>query len=561
MIKIYNIPINYLKALKIEKVYIDLKFNVSPNLFNEIENIKSKGKIYNLKESVIENLSKKVNKKDKKSSSTYKNLSLFDLIKPILAAEINLDIPSDLNFPSKLFDYQIQGIKFLLTNNVALLADQMGTGKTVMSTTALRIFFIKGLVKKALIVAPSNLLNVWEEHLEKWAPELQFLTLNDTKEIRELLWEVKSHVYLVSYDTLKNDYKDKFFTLKEFFKDLDIIILDEAHNIKNKDTYKSKAIKTLAKEVKYKWALSGTPLQNNIKELVSLLEFLLPKEKELDKKSPDELKEILKPIMIRRLKKDVLKDLPEKLPPEIEKFDLSPVQREYYEKYLSFERNRLIDIYKRFRNEKNFQIMFKQNIIFSLQKLRQICNFPPNSYHSPKANRLKEIVKELTEDGEKVIVFSNFIQEGIGKIYKNLIEVLPQSSIVLYHGSLNQKEKQEAVKRFMKDKNCMVFLGSITAAGEGLTLTSSSYIIFFDLHWNPAKVWQAEDRVHRIGQTKAVNIYNFVTKNTVEEKIIQKLEEKKSIINNLIDDTVSEIESVSIEDLLDLIGLGNQNIV
>ncbi|MFN3788096.1 MAG: helicase-related protein, partial [Sulfurihydrogenibium azorense] len=99
------------------------------------------------------------------------------------------------------------------------------------------------------------------------------------------------------------------------------------------------------------------------------------------------------------------------------------------------------------------------------------------------------------------------------------------------------------------------------AAGEGLTLTSSSYIIFFDLHWNPAKVWQAEDRVHRIGQTKAVNIYNFVTKNTVEEKIIQKLEEKKSIINNLIDDTVSEIESVSIEDLLDLIGLGNQNIV
>lgn len=364
MIKIYNIPINYLKALKIEKVYIDLKFNVSPNLFNEIENIKSKGKIYNLKESVIENLSKKVNKKDKKSSSTYKNLSLFDLIKPILAAEINLDIPSDLNFPSKLFDYQIQGIKFLLTNNAALLADQMGTGKTVMSTTALRIFFIKGLVKKALIVAPSNLLNVWEEHLEKWAPELQFLTLNDTKEIRELLWEVKSHVYLVSYDTLKNDYKDKFFTLKEFFKDLDIIILDEAHNIKNKDTYKSKAIKTLAKEVKYKWALSGTPLQNNIKELVSLLEFLLPKEKELDKKSPDELKEILKPIMIRRLKKDVLKDLPEKLPPEIEKFDLSPVQREYYEKYLSFERNRLIDIYKRFRNEKNFQIMFKQNIIF-----------------------------------------------------------------------------------------------------------------------------------------------------------------------------------------------------
>ena len=534
----------------------DKRVSISDNLFKDIPSIKDSGKIYDLKKgSFIYNLPRQSeNKKNVSNSTKYKTLSLFDYIKPILMPEIDVDLYSELHFPSPLFNYQIQGIKFLLSNKSALLADQMGTGKTVMTTTAIRILFIKGLIKKAMVVVPSNLINVWQSHLKNWAPELQFLTINDTKDMRNILWQIRAHVYIISYDTLKNDYKEKSVLLKDFSKNLDLIVLDEAHNIKNKDTFKAKAVKSISKNAHYRWALSGTPLQNNIKELVSLLEFLIPNQK-FDNLTIEELKEILKSIMLRRLKKDVLSQLPEKLPPEIEKFELSPIQKQYYENYLNYERSRLLNLYERIKYEKNFNYMMKQNLIFSLQKLRQICNFPPESIHSPKVERLKEIVKELADQKEKVVIFTNFVNEGVDKIIKNLKTILQPQQIVSYHGSLKPEEKNLAVKKFVEDEKCLVFVGTINAAGEGLTLTSSSYVIFFDLHWNPAKMWQAEDRVHRIGQKNKVNIYTFITQNTVEEKILQKLEEKRSMINNVIDDVSSDIESVSLSDLLDFIGL------
>lgn len=544
-----------IKKVFIKNITIDLNpIKVSENLFREIPSIKDFGKIYDLKNGSFVYKNVLDFKKQYKTNIKYKNLSLFDYVKPLLMPEIDLDIYSDLYFPSPLFNYQLQGIKFLLSNKSALLADQMGTGKTVMATTAMRILFIKGVIKKAVVIVPSNLINVWENHITTWAPELHFITINDNKEIRNILWQLHSHIYIVSYDTIKNDFKEKSFLMKEFSKNLDLVILDEAHNIKNRDTLKARVVKSIAKKAEFKWALSGTPLQNNVGELLSLLEFLKPDIKKEENLSSEHLKEILKSIMLRRLKKDVLSDLPEKLPPEIEKFELSPIQKQYYESYLNHEKTRLKALYNRIKHERNFTFMMKQNIIYSIQKLRQICNFSPESINSPKAERLKEIVNELVSQKEKVVIFTNFVNEGIDKIYKNLITVVKPNSIVSYHGSLNQNEKNNAVRRFVEDENCYIFLGTINAAGEGLTLTSSSYVIFFDLHWNPAKMWQAEDRVHRIGQKNKVNIYTFITKNTVEEKILAKLEEKKSMINEIIDSQKSDIETVSLDDLFDFIG-------
>ncbi|MCX7760669.1 MAG: DEAD/DEAH box helicase [Hydrogenothermaceae bacterium] len=554
MFKIKQIPIHIDSEIK-EIDFIVNKICTSDNLVKLLPNLKETGKIYVGKN--FEEIKEKFDNRENVRGPIYKyrNYSLFDLLTPLLMPSINFDLPDELNLPNKLFDYQVQGVKFLISNEGCLLADQMGTGKTVMTTTALRILFIKGVIKKTLIVVPSSLISVWEEHISKWAPELNFVTIMEGKRQRDILWSIKSHIYIVSYDTLKNDYKEKLNILREFSKDLDIIVLDEAHNIKNRETSKSRAVKFFAKKAKFRWALSGTPLQNNLRELISLYEFLKPDEKLPEKITQEEARDLIKPIMLRRLKKEILTQLPEKLPPEIERFNLSPLQREYYEKFLHSEQRRLSTIFERYKNERNFVFMMKQNIIFSIQKLRQICNFAPESIHSPKADRMIEIVKEIIDNKDKVVIFSNFITEGIDKIVKSLRSFLNPNNIAVYHGSLNKIERDKAVKSFMENDECKVFVGTITAAGEGLTLTAGSYVIFFDLHWNPAKMWQAEDRVHRIGQNSKVNIYKFVTNDTIEDHILQRLKQKEMMIDSVIDSDINEIESITLDELLDFMGL------
>jgi len=528
--------------------------DISENLVKEIPPFKVLGKRFLKNEGFYIQDLKEKNKKKKKQD--IRNLSIFDILVPVLMPEIDFDLPQELSFPSKLFPYQVQGIKFLIQNKSALLADQMGTGKTVQSTTALRILFIKGDIKKGLIVVPSNLISVWEEHLKKWAPEVRFITVRDSREGRKILWNVKSHIYLISYDTLKNDYKYEKQMLKEFSKDLDLILLDEAHNIKNPDAKKTKAVYFISKYAKYRWALTGTPLQNNLKEIISLYRFLFPEKEITVSITPEQAKEIIQPIMLRRLKKDVLTQLPEKLPPEIEKFNLTPVQKREYEHILGKETERLQSLVDRYRKEKNFNFIMKQNIISAIQKLRQVCNFPSKSIESPKMDRLREMIIELIKNDEKVVVFTNFVKEGLEKIVKNLKMYINPDYIVTYHGKMSFYEKKMAVEEFRKNPKKYVFVGTISSAGEGLTLTEASYAVFFDLHWNPAKIWQAEDRIHRIGQEKRVNIYNFVMKDTIEEKILKKLEEKRILIENVIDDTESKEEDIlMLEDLAEFLDL------
>ena len=247
--------------------------NISKNLVKQAFKYDIIGKVFKQDEPFDLKELLKLYKSLSKKEQEIKNLSIFDLLIPVLIPEVNLD--ENLELPHKLYNYQIQGVKFLISNYSALLADQMGTGKTVQSTVALKIQFIKGIIKKALIVVPSSLISVWEKHLEEWAPELQFVVLNDKKDIRKVLWETNAHIYIVSYDTLKNDFHNEEFKLEQFAKNIDLVLLDEVHNIKNPDAIKTKAVKQISNFAKYRWALSGTPLQNNLEEIVSLLEYNL----------------------------------------------------------------------------------------------------------------------------------------------------------------------------------------------------------------------------------------------------------------------------------------------
>ncbi len=554
-----KISVNLVEDINIqtESVFNDSFCDVSENLVKPLPDVKNVGKLFIKLDTELEEILREETESDRKvSKKDYKNLSIFDLLKPVLMPSIDFDLPQDLTFPHKLFNYQIQGIKFLISNRSALLADQMGTGKTVMSTTALRILFMKGDIKKAVVVVPSNLLSVWEDHLKEWAPEIQFVTVNENREGRKILWNLDSHVYLISYDTLKNDYKHFRNHLEKFRLTVDLVLIDEAHNIKNPSALKTKAVKFISRLSKYKWALSGTPLQNNIKELLSLYEFLFPDEQKRESIKEEEARELIRPVMLRRLKKDVLKELPEKLPPEIEKFDLSPSQQLEYDAILGKEIERIESIIEKFQGEKNFNFILKQNIIHSIQKLRQVCNFPSKGFDSPKMTRLREIITELIKNDEKVVVFTNFVKFGIEKIVNNLSYYINPDYIVQYHGSMRPDEKIKAVKEFKSNKNKYIFIGTIASAGEGLTLTEASYAVFFDLHWNPAKIWQAEDRIHRIGQRNKINIYNFVMRNTVEERILQKLDEKRRMIQNVIDGVDTKIdEAVTVDDLMEFIGL------
>ncbi|MBD6617506.1 DEAD/DEAH box helicase [Komarekiella sp. 'clone 1'] len=530
---------------------------VSQNLFTPLESPSIQGSTFNRQIQASQSKSLSI-PKIRKASSQVRGLNEWDLLYPSLCPPLVFDF-DEIDFFQPLRSYQVEGINFLLQNLSALLADEMGTGKTVQTVNALRILFRQGRIRCALIICPLAVIGSaylseetgksegWDGHFYNWAQELLVTVLRDNREQRKIDWETPAHIYITTYDTLRNDLRDdilKGTNLRKF----DCVIIDEAQKIKNRSSKVSQAIRKLLP--KYRWALTGTPIENSIEDIISIFEFVKPG---LFKTRADDLaqqvKSTIAPYMLRRLKRDVLKDLPEKIHQE-DWLELNDHQKDEYEKALNAGRSQLSTS---IQTESDSQV---RNHIFALiNKLKQICNFAHGKSTSPKTDLLIEYIETIAANGEKVLIFSQYVPEGIDKLEK----LLQKKGIgfVLYKGGMSEQQKSQSVSDFRNRSDICVFIGTFKAVGFGLTLTEASYVIHFDHWWNPAVMQQAEDRAHRIGQANKLTIYSFWMRDTIEENIKKKLYDKRSLIEKVIDPLAEEVfdNMVTTEEWLDMLGV------
>lgn len=484
---------------------------------------------------------------DTKFDEARKQLSSFKGLK-------TLETP--VGFVGELRDYQKEALswaKFL--NDFSLggcLADDMGLGKTVVVLAIIQ--YMKNQnnsVKPSLVVVPKSLVFNWEEECKKFTPTLKLL--NYTGVQRDSLKEsiANSDIVITTYGTIRSE--------GEFFKDLDFryIILDEAQAIKNSVTASFKATRLLKGD--HRLALSGTPVENHLGELLSIFEFLNPGMlgiatssmifESIDLRQPDQeylefLSKILKPCILRRTKSEVAKDLPEKIEQTIF-CELDPAQRRIY--------NELRDYYKSSLNDTIGTITLQKSkihILEALLRLRQVACHPAlinktkRDVSSAKLDTLISMISEAISEGHKALVFSQFT--SFLAIVK---EELDDRNIKYEYLDGKTKNRQEVVDKYQNDDDCKLFLISLKAGGVGLNLTAAEYVFLLDPWWNPAVEAQAIDRTHRIGQTKNVFAYRLIAKDTVEEKVLQLQESKRNLADSIIKADSRLISAISSEDL------------
>lgn len=454
----------------------------------------------------------------------------------------------EVNFPksikAELREYQSKGFSWLWFMYKyglnGILADDMGLGKTLQALTLLQKAKDTDGPMPTLVICPTSVVFNWEAEIQKFAPELTCLKLAGI-ERKQLFKEIPDYdIVITSYALVRRDIEK----LKKI--NFRYIILDESQNIKNALSQTAQAVKKLVAQ--HKLALSGTPIENKLEELWSVFDFLMPGfmfsigefnfryvnpiMERGDKTVEKRLKLQIYPFILRRMKRDVAKDLPDKVE-NIAYCELTPDQREFYMEVLDSTKEELFKSIEQNGLEKS-----RMSIFSALLRLRQICCHPrlydkenvKGINHSGKFEHLKEMLEEIISEGHRVLLFSQFVD--MLDITKNWLE---REAIPYEYLTGKTKDRQGAVERFNSNPHIPIFLVSLKAGGTGLNLTGADYVIHYDPWWNPAVEDQATDRAYRIGQTKKVFVYRLITKNTVEEKI-QKL---KQVKRNLVDSVIS----------------------
>jgi superfamily II DNA or RNA helicase len=445
-----------------------------------------------------------------------------------------------------LFPYQIRGAVFAACRGRVILADDMGLGKTIQAIAGAELLRRRRGLERVLVVAPASVKYQWKTEIEKFC-ELSAQVIDGLMPHRKKLYANPTFFNLTSYELVLKDIED--------MHDMrpDLIILDEAQRIRNWETATARIIKQL--KSRYAFILTGTPLENKLEELYSVVEFVdgrrlgpafrFLKEHRMENKEGkllgyrglDQIHKQLEPILLRRTRKEVLPELPKRTD-QIFRVRMTPEQAgPYWE-----QSDILARLMHKWQRQGWLSEIDLRRITCCIQNMRMLCNstflFDKATNFSPKLEEFREIVHELTmEEKRKVVVFSEY--ERMTHLASQELTKLKIGWVSL-HGNVPARKRGELIARFGTDPDCKVFL-STDAGGVGLNLQAASAVVNFEPPWNPARLEQRVGRVHRFGQTQPVQVIHLLTENSIEERVWETLRLKKALFTGLFDEAKDEI--------------------
>jgi SNF2 family DNA or RNA helicase len=436
---------------------------------------------------------------------------LFYILQPPLETML---AGQDLIMPFEPFPHQYEGIGWLFSQESALLADEMGLGKTMQMITAVRLLLRRGQVRRILLICPKPLIPNWQREFRAWAEELPVVTVEGDTARRNLIWKMPGvPILMTNYEVMVRDMEAMS---EEERPKFDLVVLDEAQRIKNRDS--KTAIVTRDLKRKRSWCLTGTPIENRPEELVSLFEFM---EVVSARATPDlrQLSKLADKHILRRTKDVAMKDMPPRMDNDAW-IDLSPAQRYAYN---IAEKEGVVQL-----NDMGDQVSV-QHVFELVLRLKQITNFDPLTNESSKLDRLVANMEEIAQSGRKAILFSQWT-----KVLDWLGERLQPFNPLIYHGGVPTKKREPILAKFKEDPTKHILLMSYGTGAVGLNLQFASYVFLFDRWWNPAVEDQAINRAHRIGQKSTVFVTRFICNDTIEERIDAILTQKRAIFESVL---------------------------
>ncbi|HOJ11138.1 MAG TPA: DEAD/DEAH box helicase [Clostridiales bacterium] len=501
---------------------------------------------------------------------------LADFMQKLSSQDKLKEIPSPEGLHGNLRPYQKRGfswLAFLRERGIgACLADDMGLGKTVqLISLALFERQEKMTDRPTLLICPTSVAGNWIKELEKFAPGMKVMLHHGhgRRSGSSFTEEASRHDMVISTYSLAHRDEEEFKSVNWAG-----VVLDEAQNIKNPGSKQTMAVKRLKGD--YRIALTGTPVENRLSELWSIMDFLnpgylgsnayfrthyaVPVEKDRNVEKSKKLKSIIAPFVLRRLKTDpnIIKDLPEKIETKVY-CGLTKEQATLYEAVVQ-------DMLEKI--EESDGIERKGMVLAALSKLKQICNHPVQFLkdgsniegRSGKLERLFGILEEILAEGDKVLVFTQFAE--MGQILKNVVKKQFKTDAYFLHGGVPRKTREKMIESFQDDeKSPQIFILSLKAGGVGLNLTRASHVVHFDRWWNPAVENQATDRAFRIGQKKNVQVHKFICSGTLEERIDKMLEEKKELAESIVETGEEWLTEMSAKELGELMRLNYNDVL